>query len=69
MGTFKKDIAYQVVQQMEEQHFTKTALAAKMRTSRAALDRLLDSENISMTLQTIGEAAKVLGLKVTIPLV
>ena len=68
MVALKRVIAYQVKQLMEEQHFTKTAMAEKMHTSRAALDRLLDPENISVTLQTLGKAAKVLGRKVTISL-
>ena len=68
MVALKRVIAYQVEQLMEEQDFTKTAMAKKMHTSRAALDRLLDPENISVTLQTLGKAAKVLGRKVTISL-
>jgi hypothetical protein len=69
MVALKRVIAYQVEQLMEEQDFTKTAMAKRMRTSRAALDRLLDPENISVTLQTLGKAAKVLGRKVTISLI
>ena len=65
----KRVIAYQVEQLMEEQDFTKMAMAKKMHTSRAALDHLLDPENISVTLQTLGKAAKVLGRKVNISFV
>lgn len=69
MVALKRVVAYPVAQHMEEQHFTKTARAKKMCTRRAALDHLLNPENISVTLQTIGKAAKVLGRKVTISLV
>ena len=54
---------------MEEQDFTKMAMPKKMHTSRAALDHLLDPENISVTLQTLGKAAKVLERKINISFV
>jgi hypothetical protein len=37
-----------------------------MRTSRAALDRLLDPDNGSVTLQTMGRAAAALGKRLSI---
>ena len=40
-----------------------------MRTSRAALDRLLDPGNSSVTLATLTRAAQALGRKVKIELV
>ena len=48
---------------------SKSAMAAEMRTSRAALHRLLDPENTSVTLATINRAARSLGRKVKIELV
>lgn len=57
----KRVIAYQVAQLMEEQNLTKTAMAKRMATSRAALDRLLDPTNESVTLQTLERAARALG--------
>lgn len=56
----KRVIAYQVVQLMEEQDLTKTEMASRMKTSRAALDRLLDPANKSVTLQTLESAAHAL---------
>ena len=53
----KRVIAYQVAQLMEEQGLTKTEMASRMKTSRAALDRLLDPANKSVTLQTLESAA------------
>jgi DNA-binding Xre family transcriptional regulator len=54
---------------MEEKKVTKTSLAGQMRTSRAALDRLLDPANTSVTLATLTRAARALGRKVKIELV
>ena len=68
MVALKRVIAYQVEQLMREQHVTKSEMAEKMKTSRAALNRLLDPENISVTLQTLGKAAKILDRKLTISL-
>jgi hypothetical protein len=42
---------------MRQEHLTKDALAKRMGTSRAALDRLLDPNNPSVTLVTLGKAA------------
>ena len=62
----KRVLAYQLDQLMKEQHITKSYMAERMETSRASLDRLLDPENVSVTLQTLGKAAKVLGRKLSI---
>ena len=48
---------------MQEQNATKAALARQMKTSRAELDRLLDSENESVTLKTLTRAAEILVTK------
>ncbi len=62
----KKVIAFQIKQMMEKKHLSKTAMANKMKTSRSALDRLLDPSNVSITLQTLERAALALGKKVKI---
>ncbi len=64
----KRVLAYQIAQAMKEQGLTKVMLAKKMGTSRAQLDRLLDPENPSVTLQTLGRAAHVLGKKLMVEL-
>ena len=46
---------------MKAQKLTKTALAAKMRTSRAALNRLLDASDTRLTLTMLASAAAALG--------
>ena len=54
---------------LEKQEITKAEMAARMKTSRAAVDRLLDASNTSVTLNTLGRAASALGRKVRIELV
>jgi predicted DNA-binding protein (UPF0251 family) len=65
----KRVLTWQVARLMERQKITKTEMAKRMRTSRAAVERLLDPSNASVTLQTIGRAAEALGQKVEIRLV
>jgi DNA-binding Xre family transcriptional regulator len=57
----KKLLAYRIAELMKRQKLTKDTLAKRMKTSRAALDRLLDPENPSVTLTTLGKAACALG--------
>lgn len=64
----KRVIAWQIEQEMKAQKLTKTAMAAKMRTSRAALNRLLDASDTSLTLTTLASAAAALGKQVKIEL-
>jgi DNA-binding Xre family transcriptional regulator len=64
----KRVIAFQVEQMMEEQNLTKTEMSRRMNTSRAALERLLDPANQSITLQTLERAAKALGRRLQITL-
>lgn len=46
---------------LKAQKLTKTAMAARMHTSRAALNRLLDEEDTSLTLTTLASALKAPG--------
>jgi len=64
----KRVVAWQIEKEMKEQNLTKTALAAKMHTSRAALNRLLDETDTSLTLMTLSSAAKALGKSLRIEL-
>ena len=65
----KRVLAYQIEQLMITQNLSKTAMAQRMNTSRAALSRLLDPTNPSVTLQTLERAASVLGKRLQIELV
>lgn len=64
----KRVIAWQIGQEMKAQNLTKTTMAKKMHTSRAALNRLLDATDTSLTLTTLSSAASVLGKKFRIEL-
>lgn len=64
----KRVLAYQVQKMMEAQHLSKSDMALRMHTSRSALDRLLDPENTSITLQTLTRAANAVGKKLDITL-
>ena len=61
-------IAYQIVEEMKNKKLSKTEMANHMKTSRAALERLLDPENASITLITLERAASALGKKLTVQL-
>jgi predicted XRE-type DNA-binding protein len=65
----KRVIAWQLQREIESKHMTKTDVAKAMDTSRAAVDRLLDPNNTSVTLNTLSKAAKVIGKKIEIALV
>ncbi|MGZ6223716.1 MAG: helix-turn-helix domain-containing protein [Syntrophales bacterium] len=64
----KRVIAFQVEQMMKEQNLSKTEMSRRMKTSRAALDRLLDPANQAVTLLTLDRAARALGRRLQISL-
>jgi antitoxin HicB len=57
----KEIIAEQLAAAMDEQGITKVAMAARMKTSRRQLDRLLDPAIPSVTLDTLRRAASAVG--------
>ena len=54
---------------LENQEISKAEMVVRRQTSRTAVDRLLDANNTSVTLTTLGKAASALGQKVKIELV
>ena len=64
----KRVIAWQIAQEMKAQKLTKTELAKRLHTSRAALNRLLDENDARLTLTTLASAAAALGKKVNLQL-
>jgi DNA-binding Xre family transcriptional regulator len=62
----KRVLAYQVEQEMKQRNLSKTEMARRMGTSRAALNRLLDPKNTSITLQTLSKVAQTLGKRLQI---
>lgn len=65
----KRVLALQVRQLMELLELSKTDMANKMHTSRSSLNRLLDPENTSVTLDTLARAANAVGKRLDIHLV
>jgi antitoxin HicB len=65
----KRVIARQLGAEMRHHQLTKAALARRLRTSRAQLDRLLDPDNESVTLGTLARAAHAVGRKLKVELV
>ena len=64
----KRLISYNLLDEMKKQNINKTEMAKRMSTSRAALDRLLNPYNDSVTLATLTKAADVLGKKLVLQL-
>lgn len=65
----KRVIAFQVATMMKENGLSKAEMAKRMKTSRSSVDRLLDPENRSITLQTMEGAALAMGARLKIELV
>ena len=64
----KRYISHQLAEKMSETKLSKAEMARRMDTSRSALDRLLDPENSSVTLQTLQSAVQALGGRLKIEL-
>lgn len=64
----KEIIAEQLVEAMQLQGITKVAMAARMKTSRRQLDRLLDPTSSAVTLDTLRRAAAAVGRTLRIEL-
>jgi predicted XRE-type DNA-binding protein len=64
----KRVIAFQIAQEMERCNLSKSEMANRMRTSRPAVDRLLDPANPSVTLSTLERAAAAVGKRLKIEL-
>ena len=62
-------ISWQLAEAMRKKKKTKQAMAKELNTSRSQLDRLLDPQNIAVSLDTISRAARVLGKRLIIRIV
>jgi len=65
----KRVLSRQLEAAMTERQFSKAEMARRMRTSRAALDRLLDPEYDAVTLSTLRKAAVAVGRELRLELV
>ena len=63
----KKLVAFQLQQAMIEQNLTKSYIAKKMKTSRVAVDNLLDPA-FNTSIESLERFAHILGKKLTISL-
>lgn len=68
-AALKQVIADQIKSAMEEKGISKTDMAARMKTSRRQLDRLLDPGHTSVTLLTLRRAAAAVGRSLRVELV
>ncbi|RLA47504.1 MAG: Fis family transcriptional regulator [Gammaproteobacteria bacterium] len=64
----KKALSAKLEAAMFDQNISKTDMAKRLKTSRSQLDRLLDPDNETITLQTASRAAAVLGMTLEINL-
>lgn len=62
-------ITFQIAGEMKRRRLTKSEMATRMKTSRPAPERLLDSASRSVTLATLERAASALGKKLSVELV
>ena len=65
----KAVIARQLASEMKKKKITKMRMAELMKTSRAQIDRLLDPDNGSATIETLQRAAKIVGRELRLQLV
>lgn len=60
----KRALAFQAKEELNKKKLNKTQLAKLLHTSRSSLNRLLDPENTSITLNTMVKLARILGKKI-----
>jgi len=65
----KRVLAWQLEQAMEKECMSKNKMAKAMQTSRSQLDRILDPECDHIRLDTLANAARVLGRELRIDLI
>ena len=65
----KRVLARQIASAMDELNLSKTEMAKRMQTSRAALERLLDPDNEAVTLGTLTKAAHAVGRQLRMELI
>jgi hypothetical protein len=68
-AAIKSVIARQLAAEMKKKKITKKRMAELMRTSRAQIDRLLDPDNGSATIESLQRAASVVGRELRLELV
>jgi len=69
IAAIKRVLARQILQAMEAEGLSKVTMAGRMKTSRSALNRLLDPENEAVTLATLHKAARAIGRNLRLEIV
>lgn len=64
----KRVISLELKSELERKQMTKSELARRLETSRSQLDRILDPDNESITLNTLMKAAALLGKRLHVSL-
>jgi predicted transcriptional regulator len=68
-AAIKSVIARQLAAEMKRKKITKQRMAELMKTSRAQVDRLLDPDNGSATIESLQRAARIVGRELRMQLV
>ena len=68
-AAIKRVLARQLAYEMKKKKITKQRMAALMKTSRAQVDRLLDPDNGSATIESLQRAAHIVGRELRMQLV
>jgi predicted transcriptional regulator len=68
-GAVKFVLAQELQRKMEKEHISKSEIARQLNTSRTGVDRILDENNTSITLNTLGKIALFIGKKLEIKLI
>jgi predicted transcriptional regulator len=68
-AAIKAVIARQLASEMKKKKITKQRMAELMKTSRTQVDRLLDPDNGSATIESLQRAAKIVGRELRLQLV
>ena len=63
-AAIKFKIAHELEKAMRKQRISKAEMAKRLKTSRTGVDRLLDPENTSITLNTMVKVANLLGKRI-----
>ncbi len=65
----KRVIAYQLEAARQSADLSKTSMALAMDTSRSQVGRILDPENVAVSLELLDRAAKALGKRLKVELI
>jgi hypothetical protein len=68
-AAIKSVFSRQLVNEMKKKKITKPRMAELMKTSRAQIDRLLDPDNGSATIECLQRAARIVGRELRLQLV